>query len=180
MKDIILSVVESLDGDTPELSPYLHYILQDFIEIGADPVVMVQLLKEHLHPKLLWIADPGCGKGAISVALAKEFDCLITGIEAMPEFVNSAKYNADEIGVSEKCNFYTGDLRIEMAIADMNEYSDDKAIMMGSMRSRCNELSELYPQHSPILNRYIQNQQGQFARMRNELTGAALLLQSEV
>lgn len=256
MKDIILSVVESLDGETPELFPYLHYILQDFVEIGADPVVMVQLLKKHLHPKFLRIADLGCGKGAISVALAKEFDCLITGIDAMPEFVKSAKNYADKIGVPEKCNFYTGDIRIEilslkgfdiailgaignvfgnvgetltkvrkilntngyvllddgwskqvenrendifptsaeyfsmiagagfkvveMVIADMNDYYNVETFMMDSMRNRCNELSELYPQHNALFNRYIQNQQREFARINNELTCATLLLQSEV
>lgn len=116
MKDIILSVVESLDGENPELYPYLPYILQDFTEIGADPEVMVQLTKKHIPAGFLQIADLGCGKGAISVAMAKEFDCKITGIDAMPDFIESAKEYASKEGVSEKCKFFTGDIRKEILL----------------------------------------------------------------
>jgi SAM-dependent methyltransferase len=114
MKDIILSVVDSLDGNSPELFPYLPYILQDFTEIGADPEVMVNLTKKHIPVKFLQIADLGCGKGAISVAMAKEFDCKITGIDAMPDFIDSAKEFALREHVSEKCRFFTGDIRTEI------------------------------------------------------------------
>jgi cyclopropane fatty-acyl-phospholipid synthase-like methyltransferase len=114
MKDIILSVVESLDGENPELFPYLPYILQDFTEIGADPEIMIGLVKKHLPNRFMKVVDLGCGKGAISVALANEFDCHITGIDALPDFVNSSKVYAAEMGVSEKCDFYTGDIRTKI------------------------------------------------------------------
>jgi len=114
MKDVILSVVDSLDGKNPELYPYLSYILQDFTEIGADPEVMVQLIKKHIPAGFLQIADLGCGKGAISVAMAKEFNCNVTGIDAMPDFIESAKEFAKKEEVSEKCKFFTGDIRTEI------------------------------------------------------------------
>lgn len=100
MKDIILSVVDSPDGESPELFPD----------------VMVKLSKKHIPVKFLQIADLGCGKGTISVALAKEFDCKITGIDAMPDFIDSAKEYALRENVSEKCRFFTGDIRTEILL----------------------------------------------------------------
>lgn len=114
MKDIILSVAESLDCENPDLYPFIPYILQDLTEIGADPEVMIGLAKTHLPNRFMKVVDLGCGKGAISVALANEFDCLVTGIDALPDFVESAKTYAIKSGVSEKCDFYTGDIRTEI------------------------------------------------------------------
>lgn len=111
MKKIEWSVVESLDGTDMELFTYLPYILQDIWEIGADPSIMSELIKKNIGNKSLKILDLGCGKGAISIHLAKELNCSIKGIDAMPDFIKEANGYAVKYQVSDKCDFEVGDIR---------------------------------------------------------------------
>ena len=108
------SVVRSLDGSSPGIFPYLPYILQDLWELGADPSTVLRLVKQHLQKKPLRILDAGCGKGAVSIRLASELDCRITGIDAMPEFIEDARAMAEKKGLSNCCNFVVGDIRKEI------------------------------------------------------------------
>ncbi len=108
------SVVRSLDGSSPGIFPYLPYILQDLWELGADPSTVLRLVKQHLQKKPLRILDAGCGKGAVSIRLASELNCRITGIDAMPEFIEDARAMAEKKGLSNCCNFEVGDIRKEI------------------------------------------------------------------
>ena len=65
MEEIQNSIVEALDGPDIELYPYLPYLLQDLWEIGADPSIMLALLKNNIKKKKLRIMDLGCGKAAV-------------------------------------------------------------------------------------------------------------------
>ncbi len=112
MDEIKKSVVESLDGKDLALFPYLPYILQDLWEIGADPVTMVTLIKENISIKNLKVLDIGCGKGAVSINIAKELKCKSRGIDAIPEFIESAKTYAEKYDVRDLCEFEVGDIRV--------------------------------------------------------------------
>jgi SAM-dependent methyltransferase len=112
MEDIKKSILESLDGKDLALLPFLPYILQDLWEFGADPEIMVSLIKENINIKNLKVLDIGCGKGAVSINIAKELKCNSRGIDAIPEFIESAKIYAKKYNVHDLCVFEVGDIRI--------------------------------------------------------------------
>jgi protein-L-isoaspartate O-methyltransferase len=113
MKSLEESVVQAMDGSDKELYPFLPYILQDIWEIGADPEVIISLA-DKLFPgrREMKVLDLGCGKGAVSVKVAKKLGYSCHGIDAVPEFINYAKRKAEDWGVGHLCNFETGDIRM--------------------------------------------------------------------
>ena len=112
MNSIIESVASSMDCDNVELVEYLPYILQDFTEIGACPEVITDLVKRNTHnyPSLK-ILDLGCGKGSVSIELARGLNCFCHGIDAVEGFIKEAKLFASEKGVGDQCIFETADIR---------------------------------------------------------------------
>ena len=107
------SVVIALDGTDSNLFPFLPYILQDLWELGASPEVVLKLVKNHtINQSNLKVLDLGCGKGAVSIKLAKEFNCQCHGIDAIKEFIDEAKNKAKELNVEEYCSFECDDIRI--------------------------------------------------------------------
>jgi cyclopropane fatty-acyl-phospholipid synthase-like methyltransferase len=112
VKSIEESVVTAMDGSDKELFPFLPYILQDVWEIGAEPAVIIGLVRKHATDYSgLRILDLGCGKGAISIKLAKEFNCSCFGIDAITEFIAEANSKAAEFDVAHRCRFEIGDIR---------------------------------------------------------------------
>ncbi|MDN5202674.1 methyltransferase domain-containing protein [Fulvivirgaceae bacterium BMA10] len=112
METLEKSVVTSMDGSDNELFPFLPYILQDLWEIGASPEIIINLVRKHTtNYSNLSALDLGCGKGAVSIKLAKEFDCNCLGIDAIKEFINEANNKAKEYGVDHLCQFKTEDIR---------------------------------------------------------------------
>jgi len=108
-------VIESLDGFDPELHPYISYLLQDLWEIGSSSKKLIEMIKKNnLQKEKLKIIDIGCGKGGISIPIAKEFDAEVYGIDAMPEFIEEANRKAKEWQVEKLCNFKQGDAREEI------------------------------------------------------------------
>jgi len=112
MKTIEESVLTAMDCTDIKIWPYLPYILQDFWEIGSDPDVMINLIKKHLsNLNNLKVLDLGCGKGVVSINLAKQINCECYGIDAIPEFISFSASKADEYGVGNLCKFEVGDIR---------------------------------------------------------------------
>ena len=112
MKTIEESVVTTMDGSDKKLFPYLPYILQDLWEIGTDPEVILKLIANQFNVyNNLNVLDLGCGKGAVSIKVAKKFGCHCYGIDAIREFINYAKEKAAEHKVGHLCKFETGDIR---------------------------------------------------------------------
>lgn len=101
-----------MDGSDIRLFPYLPYILQDLWEIGADPDVVVELIEKHVPDcRGVKVLDLGCGKGAVSIRVAQRPGCKCYGIDAIPEFIEDARWKAREHGVEHLCTFETGDIR---------------------------------------------------------------------
>lgn len=129
MKSLEDSVVTALDGSEPEIYPYIPYILQDLWEIGSSPGTITELIKK--HKKLtsgLNILDLGCGKGAVSVRIAKDLQCRCFGIDAVLEFIEFANFKSKELGVDSLCRFETADIRIKV-----NELTDFDIVILGSI-----------------------------------------------
>lgn len=114
MEDLKHSVVRSLDGSGIEIYAHLPYILQDLWAFGADPSVMLDLVRTGIEEKNPRILDLGCGKGAVSITIARELECTVKGIDAMPEFIESAERYARQFGVQDRCDFEVGDIRTKI------------------------------------------------------------------
>jgi 2-polyprenyl-3-methyl-5-hydroxy-6-metoxy-1,4-benzoquinol methylase len=74
MESLTENIVRSLDGSDVALRPFLPELLQDLWEIGSSAETMLALMKKHaLHllPPPRKILDLGCGKGAISIPIAR-------------------------------------------------------------------------------------------------------------
>lgn len=129
MKSLEDSVVRALDGTDPEIFPYIPYILQDLWEIGSSPETIIELIKKHKKiTNSLHVLDLGCGKGAVSVKIAKELQCRCYGIDAVSEFIEYADLKAIEFGVESLCRFEVGDIRTKI-----NELNSFDVIVLGSI-----------------------------------------------
>lgn len=129
MKSLEESVVTAMDGSDKELFPFLPYILQDLWEIGTDPELVIQLKRKRFPGTAnLRILDLGCGKGAVSVNVARRLGCCCHGIDAIPEFIEFARQKAREYGVIGCCTFETGDIR-EMAA----QFSGCDVVILGAI-----------------------------------------------
>lgn len=165
MKSLDESVVTAMDGSDVALIPFLPYILQDTWEIGADPAVVIGLVRKNTadHSRLK-VLDLGCGKGAISVRLAREFSCSCLGIDALKDFINEARQKAAEYGVAHLCRFERGDIRTRV-----RGLSDFHVIVLGAIGPVFGDYCETLTALSPSLSRkgiividdgYIENGSG--------------------
>lgn len=109
-KDLDSSIAFSLDAN-PELLPYLPELLADFIEIGGSPNDIINMLKKHIKVKDFSVLDLGCGKGAVSCAIAKELGAKVKGYDGFEPFISTANEYAEKLGVSSLCRFTVADIR---------------------------------------------------------------------
>lgn len=110
-------LAESLTSDTTDILPYLPYLLQDFWELGSSPEQMLQLFRKHIpFNEDTKVLDLACGKGAVSVKLAKELNIHIKGIDLIPEFIDYARRKAIEYKVDALCDFEMNDANSSVKI----------------------------------------------------------------
>ncbi len=117
MLDLKDSAVQARDGADIELYPYLPYLLQDLWEIGSSARNTIDILVKNNVPeqvKQLHILDLGCGKGAISIPIAKELNATGFGIDAFPEFIEEARLKSKIWRVKNQCKFVAGDIRLDV------------------------------------------------------------------
>jgi len=94
LENIEAQVVKSLDGKDIELYGFIPYLLQDLWEIGASPDVIIDIVQKHIGKSDISVLDLGCGKGAVSVKLAKAVGCNVKGIDALKDFIEYAEDKA--------------------------------------------------------------------------------------
>lgn len=147
LETLIESTVRSLDGRDAALYPFLPYLLQDLWEIGASPEIIVgQIRKHRLSREIRTALDLGCGKGAVSIHLARSFGWQIHGIDGLPAFIDDAEKKADEYGVSGLCHFEIGDIREK--IPHLPEYD---LVLLGSIGPVLGSLSETLQSVRPCI-----------------------------
>ena len=111
MREIDEKLACSLTAETTELLPFLPYLLQDLWELGSSPRDIISLMKKHIPmSKDVKVLDLACGKGAVSINIAKELGLNVYGFDLLPEFIEYAVKKADEFGVSALCHFEIGDV----------------------------------------------------------------------
>lgn len=104
-------LARSLTAESVELIPYFPFLLQDLWELGSSPRDMIEMIKKHIHvSKDMRVLDLACGKGAVSVNLARELGCRVKGIDIIPEFIDFAIQKAQEYGAGELCEFVVEDI----------------------------------------------------------------------
>ena len=110
-KETEQKLARSLTAETTELLPFLPYLYQDFWELGSSPADIIALLQKHVSlTEGFRVLDLACGKGAVSIQLAKAFGVRARGFDLMPGFVEDAAQKAKEWGVDALCNFHHADV----------------------------------------------------------------------
>lgn len=95
-----------------ELMPFIPALHQDLWELGNSPQLIADWLRTlNLPENQTCTLDLGCGKGAVSLNLAKEFQFRVLGIDIFEPFINEAKAQAQQLGVSHLCEYEMFDLR---------------------------------------------------------------------
>lgn len=111
MQTVEEKLAKSLTAESIELIPHLPYLLQDLWELGSSPKDMLEMITKHIHvSEETRVLDLACGKGAVSVNLAKKLGCMVKGIDILPEFIDYAINIAQEFGVEDLCDFVVGDI----------------------------------------------------------------------
>lgn len=111
MASVEEKLAKSLTAESVELIPYLPFLLQDLWDLGSWPSDIIDMIQKHVYePKRLRILDLACGKGAVSVQIAKTLECQVKGVDIMPAFIEFAKMKAMEYGVTSLCTFEVGDI----------------------------------------------------------------------
>jgi len=129
MRTVEEKLARSLTAESIELIPYLPYLLQDIWELGSSPKDILELIVKHIHVSVhTMVLDLACGKGAVSVHIAKNLGCKVKGIDLIPEFIDVALDTAQEFGVGTLCEFIVGD--ITKAI---NSEKDYDIVIFGSV-----------------------------------------------
>jgi 2-polyprenyl-3-methyl-5-hydroxy-6-metoxy-1,4-benzoquinol methylase len=103
-------VARALDAD-PALGPYLAELLADLQELGSSVDDVCDLVTPLGLPPSTRAVDLGCGKGNVTVALAKRFGFRAHGVDGFAPFIAEAQRNAEHAGVTHLCTFRQGDLR---------------------------------------------------------------------
>jgi 2-polyprenyl-3-methyl-5-hydroxy-6-metoxy-1,4-benzoquinol methylase len=104
-------LAKSLSAESVKLIPYLPYLLQDLWELGSSPRDMVNLISRNIKiSENTKVLDLACGKGAVSINIAKKFGCKVKGIDIIPVFIEYAKEKAKEYRVEALCEFVVGDI----------------------------------------------------------------------
>ncbi|HBN85252.1 MAG TPA: methyltransferase type 12, partial [Clostridiales bacterium] len=111
MSQVEEKLAKSLTAESVELIPFLPYLLCDLWELGSSPTDIIYLIKKHIKkPEQMKVLDLACGKGAVSVQLAKQIGCQVKGIDITLEFIEFARKKAKELGVECLCEFQVEDI----------------------------------------------------------------------
>lgn len=154
MKSLEESVVESMDGSSKELFQFLPFIMQDLWKMGTSPTIINKLINTYTSDYAeLQVLDLGCGKGIVSIELARKFHCSCHGIDGVKEFIGVAKKKAKEFSVEHLCHFETDDVR--KRIKDLGQYD---VIILGSI--------------GPVFGNYHRT----FSQMGNHLKTGGLII----
>ncbi len=112
MKDKVKdNLAISMSSKNTDIIPFLPELLQDLWELGSDCNEIIALIQNKVdNHEIKNVIDLGCGKGAVSVKLAKELKIKVKGIDIIPEFIKIANLKAMEYHVDDLCSFEICDI----------------------------------------------------------------------
>jgi SAM-dependent methyltransferase len=103
-------IAAALDA-TPALLPYLSELLADLWDLGSSPPLIAGWLRDLDLARETRVLDLGCGKGAVSLTLARELGYRVRGVDLFEPFIRDARARAEEWGLASLCRFEKADLR---------------------------------------------------------------------
>jgi SAM-dependent methyltransferase len=111
----------------PEIVSFIPELLADFDELGSFPETIVALLRDAWSTdETGCVLDLGCGFGAVTRAIAREFQCQVTGVDMLEAFVAEADRRAKAAGLGHLCHFRCDDIRNFLA----SDHSFDVALLL--------------------------------------------------
>ncbi len=93
-----------------KLLPFLPYLIQDLWVMGSSIDQILSGIESLNLPANTTVLDLCCGKGGVSVQVAKKFGFKVTGVDVMPVFLEIAQKKSDEYKVSHLCKFVEQDV----------------------------------------------------------------------
>jgi cyclopropane fatty-acyl-phospholipid synthase-like methyltransferase len=103
-------VAAALDA-TPELLPWLPELLADLWDLGSSPALVAEWLGGLDLPPGTRALDLGCGKGVVSLTLARDLGFQVHGVDLFEPFLLEARARAADWGLADACRFEKGDVR---------------------------------------------------------------------
>lgn len=98
-------------GVDPDIEAFIPELLVDFYELGSAPSVIVDLIRKTELPESGGrLIDLGCGKGAVSIEIARELGLSAFGVDGIKAFIDEAQKKAQKEGLEKLCTFEHGDL----------------------------------------------------------------------
>jgi len=111
------SISESLEMEI-NLMPFVSELLKDLWALGSIPEYIVKILSAlNLESEKIDVLDLGCGKGAVSITLARELGFYVKGVDGCQTFLDTAIQKATEFGVSGLCHFVNEDIFDDIKIS---------------------------------------------------------------
>ncbi|MBC8185372.1 methyltransferase domain-containing protein [candidate division KSB1 bacterium] len=111
MKENITQKLADYFDIPKELLPFLPELFSDLWELGSSTDIIIDWIRLTNLQSNARVLDLGCGKGPVSIKLAKEFGFNVLGIDFFEPFIIEAKKKAKDYGVSELCRFECDDMR---------------------------------------------------------------------
>lgn len=97
-----------------ELLPFLPELLQDIWALGSDVECILGAVSGLNLPPSSRVIDLGCGKGAVSIAIAKALRLHVLGIDLFDPFVEECRRHTVQNDVDSFCEFRQGNI-VELA-----------------------------------------------------------------
>ena len=104
-----IQVAKGFDA-TPQLIPFIPYLLQDLWALGSSPHLIIKVLKSLNLPNTSKVLDLACGKGAVSIKIANDLRIKVVGTDLYKPFIETAKQKAKELNVEKLCTFKVEDI----------------------------------------------------------------------
>lgn len=99
-------------GIPSDLLPWYPELLADIWILGSWPDRIVELLRLlQLPAGTTRVLEVGCGKGAVSIAVAGALGCFTRGVDQYEPFIQEAIAQAHQAGVADRCLFELADMR---------------------------------------------------------------------
>jgi cyclopropane fatty-acyl-phospholipid synthase-like methyltransferase len=129
MSNVEEKLAKSLTSESTEIIPYLPYLLQDLWELGSSPKDIIDMIFKHMQvSQKTKVLDLACGKGAVSIHVAKALGCNVKGIDIISDFVDFADKKAQEYGIEKLCEFKVGDINEAVKVE-----SDYDIVVLGAV-----------------------------------------------
>ncbi len=95
-------------GASPTLIPFFDELFAPLSALGSSPRRIASLLALSTKSRVL---DLACGKGAVAVEVARRHGCHVTGVDACPAFIESARALAAHHNVAHLCTWHLANIR---------------------------------------------------------------------